>query len=243
MMTTGANNAALWLLQFIAAMTTPLALGALAVALANLRRLWGYKSQPNGGGQQHLVRSATGGSSGTPSSPAPAALKTIPSGNQLDDPLPDGAQDPQATVDCGEEAVSDLLAWWGLPFLPAGVLRQALGGWHRAGLTTASDIVRLLALFKVPSHTRVTDGATAWVEIGRAVGAGLPCVMLGAWLAPSLLHWRLAVAFDPTAVTCRDPWGGVTVVMSRAEFIAGYRGAYVHVDGRPAPFLQVQPPQ
>jgi hypothetical protein len=163
---------------------------------------------------------------------------SVPVYNQLNDPLPDGAQDPYATTDCGEESVAMVIAACGGPPLPAGVLRQLLGGVARPGATTAANLVYLLSLFKVLAHVRQADPDAAWTEWQHAQGASFPVIALGYWVSAGYPHWIVIRACDALSITYNDPWGGHEQTMTKGTAQMRYMGYYVHVDqavSAPAP--------
>lgn len=150
--------------------------------------------------------------------------------NQLNDPLPDAAQDPYATTDCGEESTAMAIAACGGPPLPAGVLRQLLGGPQRPGLSTATDLVYLLKLFKVPAHERNCPADVAWIEWQHSFAAGFLAIGLGWWVTDGYPHWVLIRGIDNDSLTFNDPWGGQERVMPKEWVMAKYQGWYVHID-------------
>lgn len=188
--------------------------------------------EQGGGGSPTIV--AVAAPSGAGARPALRA----PAWNQLDDPLPDAAQDPYATTDCGEESTAMAIAACGGPNLPAGVLRQLLGGPQRPGVSSAPDLSYLLGLFKIPSHPRMCDADTAWIEWSHAFDAGKLIVALGYWVSPGYLHWVLIRQTGPQEITFNDPWGGLVRKMDKPTAQKLYAGTYVHIDASisaPAP--------
>lgn len=172
-----------------------------------------------------------------PAAGARPALRA-PLWNQLNDPLPDAAQDPYATTDCGEESTAMAISACGGPDLPAGVLRQLLGGPQRPGVTSAADLAYLLGLFKVPAHPRQCDPDTAWIEWSHAFDAGKLVIALGYWVSVGYLHWVLIRQTGPQQITFNDPWGGLERTMDKATAQKLYQGWYVHIDqpvSAPAP--------
>jgi hypothetical protein len=153
-----------------------------------------------------------------------------PAWNQLNDPLPDGALDPQSTTDCGEESTAMAIAACGGPPLPAGVLRQILGGPGRTGATTAADLSYLLTLFGVKNHVRQANADAAWLEWQHSFQARYLVLALGYWVTPGYAHWVLVRETDSNAVLFNDPWGGQIRTLSRDEAQKLYMGVYVHVD-------------
>lgn len=181
------------------------------------------------------VQQGSGGATTVVAVPSPVGAGVRPAlaapiWNQLNDPLPDAQQDPYATTDCGEEATAMAIAACGGPQLPAGVLRQLLGGPQRPGVTDAAALVYLLNLFKIPAHPRQCDPDTAWIEWSHAFDAGKLVIALGYWVSAGYLHWVLIRQTGPQALTFNDPWGGTEKEMDKATALKLYQGSYVHID-------------
>lgn len=195
------------------------------------------------GVKEQVQHQGSGGAPTTIVSVPPAGAGTrpalaAPAWNQLNDPLPDNAQDPYATTDCGEESTAMAIAACGGPQLPAGVLRQLLGGPNRTGVTDAPALCYLLALFKIPAHPRQCDPDTAWIEWSHAFDAGKLVIALGYWVTQGYLHWVLIRQTGPQELTFNDPWGGLERSMDKGTAQKLYQGMYVHIDqavSAPAP--------
>lgn len=194
--------------------------------------------------QKQQDKQGTGGSPTTivavPPAPVGAGRAPLaaPVWNQLNDPLPDAQQDPQATMDCGEESVAMAIAGCGGPSLPAGVLRMLLGGPGRPGTSSATDLVYLLGLFGIKAHARQADADTAWTEWQHSFDAHYLVLALGYWVSPGYLHWVLVRETSPDVLTFNDPWGGIERTLTKATAQKLYAGLYVHVDqavSAPAP--------
>lgn len=162
-------------------------------------------------------------------------MLAVPVYNQLNDPLPDGQQDPQAANDCGSECVAmigDAFGYGGAPGFPAGDIRVIIrrGDLTGPALTNGDDLVYgLSACFQIPSHVRAVNAHIAQLEVQRAVDAGMPPIVLGRWDGTAL-HWVVGVGRDATGLTVNDPWGGTQRVIAWADFQKLYAGQYVHVD-------------
>lgn len=186
-----------------------------------------------GGGATSTVLAVAPQPPASPRAPLPA-----PAWNQLNDPLPDGQQDPYATTDCGEESTAMAIAACGGPNLPAGVLRQLLGGANRSGTTDAQALCYLLSLFKIKSHVRECPADVAWTEWRHSFEAGFLVIALGWWVTDGYPHWVLIRQADDSAMTYNDPWGGLEKRMGKQWAQLKYQGTYVHVDqavSAPAP--------
>jgi hypothetical protein len=185
--------------------------------------------------KEQVEQQGSGGSPTTvvavpPMQGAGKSILTAPVWNQLNDVLPDGQQDPYATTDCGEESVAMAIAACGGPSLPAGVLRQLLGGVDRPGMTTARDLSYLLSLFKVSNHPRQADPDAAWTEWQHSYQAKYLVIALGYWVSPGFRHWCLIRETDSAALVLNDPWGGQVRTLSRDQAQRLYCGEYVHID-------------
>lgn len=159
-------------------------------------------------------------------------LEQMPAWNQLNDPIADGSQDPFASSDCGFEccAMVKYATDKARPNWAAGNIRQMYRGWQGQGLTTADDLVRVLAKLDVPAHTRVCNAATAMIEWNHSIADNKPVIALGDWDGNEL-HWIVIVGSPPgNQWIVNDPWGGIRKNVSDAEIYQHYAGQYVHVD-------------
>jgi len=144
--------------------------------------------------------------------------------------LPDGSVDPQQYNDCGETNVAATVrAIRGVPKEP-GEYRQQLGGPSRSGLTTADDLVRLLALNNVSAHAISTDALHAWNLCVSAWSNRNPVYALGSWLSPASLHWLSLRDKRPEFLVFGDPWTGTEVSIAHDRWTAQYAEWLVVVD-------------
>jgi hypothetical protein len=157
----------------------------------------------------------------------------IPVWNQLNDPLPDGQQDPYATTDCGEESVAMIGKGYGGPELPAGQVRMILraGDVNGPGISSGDDLVHALAaVFHLRSHVRACNAATFQIEATKAINSGMPVIALGQWVSIGFLHWVVGRGADDTGLMTNDPWGGANRLIAWPDVARLYAGTYVHLD-------------
>lgn len=179
-----------------------------AAIMAGFARLQALAANINGVGRRvsdiHDRLTAGGGASAV----SPAVL---PVWNQLQDPLPDGRADPQASSDCGWECVAEVVMWaLGVP-LTAGAVRQLVGGWRRPGWSTAADLVRGLELCNVTAVSYAFNFPAARLKIDSVCSSGRPVIALGRWVDPSVQHWVAITRSDAGGIAYNDPYGGQRV--------------------------------
>lgn len=160
----------------------------------------------------------------------------IPLYNQLNDPLADGQQDPQAPNDCGPEClamIGDAFGFGGVSGYSAGQIRVIIrqGQTAGSGLTTGDDLVYgLKECFQLPAHTRTVNYITLQLEVMRAIAARLPTIVLGYWESPTVLHWVVPVGLLSNGLLINDPWGGRRYPVPWGTVANLYGGQYVHLD-------------
>lgn len=136
----------------------------------------------------------------------------IPLWNQLNDPLPDGNQDPFASTDCGEECVAMVggaYGFGGVCGYAAGQVRVIIrrGNIGGIGLSTPSDLVYgLKACFKL--NATIISGSWAMCEsvLKAVIPARRPVILLGNW--DGAPHWVVCCAVNNEGLASLDPWGG-----------------------------------
>lgn len=190
-------------------------------------------------GQQQLSEQISAGGRQSVSGPGPLARLAgpglpgvvIPAAviDQTREVLPDGQRDPYWATDCGESCVAEALSAYGLPHLDAGELRQQVHGQAGLGLTTANDLVVLLRSYHLHVDSYQLDGAQlrSWGQ--DCIGKRECLIVLGYWLAPSLLHWRLLVGANAEYALWDESWGGVRLATSWHEAARRYAGWVVRV--------------
>lgn len=135
-----------------------------------------------------------------------------------------------AQNDCGEECAAMVVrAKTGVP-VTGGFMRLLLGRATAEARTWAMDICAMLSECGISSHPRMVDAATAATEIGRNIDAGHYSIVLGYWISPEFLHWRLVTNRDIAGgFDANDPYGGFRAVLG-SDFATKYAGQYVHID-------------
>lgn len=223
MQTLLANQAIVGALAGILTSVAGLIVAVAALIKAKATEAVQKDQKKGGGGSTTIVMPTT-----TAGATAPALAAPI--WNQLDDPLPDGAQDPYRQYDCGEECVAMAVAACGGPTLPAYILRTLLGAVAGTKGTTGQQLVYLLKLLKIPAHVRTCDAQTAFVEWQHSYAARFLIVARGYWVDIGYPHWVLIRRTDEGGITFNDPFGGQERWMSKADAQARYLGDYVHLD-------------
>lgn len=152
---------------------------------------------------------------------------SVPTWNQHDDPNPVGGQDPYWYEDCGEQCISMVAAACRGISVPQGVIRVQMHGAGGRGLSSPDDIEAQLRRmhFDAAHHTLSAPDALAY--IGQAVASGRSTIVLGHWVAPTLLHWVVVVEATPDGVTFNDPWTGKQRGLSNVHWDALYAGSLV----------------
>jgi len=153
----------------------------------------------------------------------------VPLWNQLNDPNPDGSQDPEQESDCGEECASMVL------FATTGVstteeqVREAMGK-PGSGTSNNQDIAAFLSSHDCPAVALTPATGILKQLIRHEVGQNCPVIVLGAYVDPSIWHWVVAVDFGGGRVGINDPWGGMRRYVPWTWFLERYRGEAVRVD-------------
>lgn len=137
-------------------------------------------------------------------------LDGYPWWSQLRDPSPVTHQtDPYATTDCGEECCSILIRGRTGEYTWAGGLRQELPDHSMTGRTDSSDLVQLLKNHSVYAERYTTVIGQLRDVVARDIEKGRPCILLGRWLVPTVLHWVLAIGYGNGALLAMEPWQGI----------------------------------
>lgn len=166
------------------------------------------------------------------------AVRQAPRWDQLHDPLPDGSLAPQRWQECGEECCAmEISRQHGVP-LSADALRALLGGPGRVALTSATDLVRCLALCNVPAAAEAVDDLGIAARLQAITKAGGTAICLGTWVSPSVQHWILVTRADAGGCGANDPWEGRRRVWTWAAFRESYAGEIVASTRTPDPIEQ-----
>lgn len=158
-------------------------------------------------------------------------LSALPAWSQKTAYLPDGTLDPQAYNDCGETAVSMIVASVHGVAVGPGSVRANNGGVQRGGLTTADDLVRMLGYYNVAAHVASPQKEDLPKVLGALALACQPAIVLGTWPTPgAAAHWMISVSNGPKWGYI-NPWGGVRSWWDWASTETNYLGSVVIVDG------------
>lgn len=155
---------------------------------------------------------------------SPLSLLSIPTWNQLSDPLADGEQDPYAESDCGEECAA-MRIWYrrGIA-LPAGIIRQLIPDHQARGETTPAELVAVMRLFGLSPVALSYNLGAARIGVAQAIAHAIPPIVLGYWESRTVLHYVLGVGSGNVGLACNDPWNGRRRVIPWSEFDGGYAG-------------------
>src|SRR6185312_1801556 len=150
----------------------------------------------------------------------------LPAWNQQLVALSDGSLAAGRYNECGETCVAAIVAAvWGVPVSPDQI-RAGDGGPGRGPLTTADDLVRMLATCNVAASSRQVSAASAWPTIEGSTQDGRPVIILGEWPTPGgALHWLNATSTgDPNRVYYNNPWNGARSWLEEQDFTRLYAG-------------------
>lgn len=152
------------------------------------------------------------------------SLLSIPTWNQLADPLPDGEEDTYATTDCGEECAA-MRIWYRTGIaMPAGIIRQLIPGHQDRGETSPGELVQVMRLFGLRPVALARALGAIQPLVVKAIGAGIPPILLGYWDDRTILHYVLVVDITRDGLLANDPWGGRRVELSWSNVDAAYAG-------------------
>lgn len=159
--------------------------------------------------------------------------RAAPLWNQLNDPLSQGGLPLQRYNECGEECCAEVIwAQHGVE-ISADALRSQLRGPAGSALTTATDLVRILARNNVQA-TAVDDAAdVVAAALQLATSEGRMAIALGRWVSPTILHWVLVTRADAAGCGYNDPWGGLRHAVDWTAFRARYAGTLVLIQRTP----------
>lgn len=143
--------------------------------------------------------------------------------------LPDGTLDPEHATDCGEACCSSVLSSLLSLSLSPGCVRQSIGPGAVLGYTTRQELALWLVKLLPRSRVRVYDPLDLWQECHHLRRTGRYLLLLGHWLSPSTLHWRVAYEGDANFVWMMDPWVGDFVPVERLAIALQATGSTVEV--------------
>lgn len=149
--------------------------------------------------------------------------------NQSNERLPELGHNVEAGDDCGWECVAMVVAAYrGLDF-SAGSLRQASlipatewGG--RAG-----ELATTLQGFRIRCKVKTLGAQLGYEQLRKRARAGLPSIILGRWLVPTVLHWLLVTDGDAWKIHVNDPYGGRKYPLFHRDYYGRAEGTTVLV--------------
>lgn len=159
-------------------------------------------------------------------------LDGYPTWSQNADPMPDGTSDPFAATDCGEECCSIVLYGQMRKYTTAGQIRQQIPGHAQRGETTAADLASYLTsegLYPLVQQTKA-DGLKTLLK--RSVANDMPCIALGHFLSPNVLHWVVVIGYGDDHCLYVDPWYGRLDAKHWSPFLSLCTGDVVQVGSR-----------
>lgn len=149
-----------------------------------------------------------------------SVLPVPPVVSQLNAVNPDGSVDPAATTDCGEACAASALRGFGKLQLSPGCIRQAIGDPVQNGRTVGGELERVFRQSGLVATVSGLSGDALWKALRRLRRHGRYCLILGAWIEPDQLHWRLLYERDALNVSFMDPWTGGYGSMGEATVLA-----------------------
>ncbi|HEV2461072.1 MAG TPA: hypothetical protein VGS80_22195 [Ktedonobacterales bacterium] len=143
---------------------------------------------------------------------------------------PDGSAALQRYNECGETLVASVVAAvWGVSASP-DAFRAAVHGPAGSALTTAGDLVAMLAYANVlgTAHSGSVGELRLVVEAVTRDDRGV--LLLGTWPTPgNALHWLLATGSDAGRLEYLNPWGGVRSWLLWPDVAPLFAGSWVQV--------------
>jgi hypothetical protein len=151
--------------------------------------------------------------------------------SQLQQTLPSGAEQTTWYNDCGETCASMLVrACRGVTVPPdvLGVYSLTPGS---NGLTTAQDLVNILASSQIAAQVVSASEGPALDMLKASTLDGRPVICLGMWPTPGgALHWILALYVESTnRVHYINPWGGNHSWMDWSDWLQHTSNSYVEL--------------
>lgn len=111
----------------------------------------------------------------------------------------------------------------------AGSLRQASLIPATEWGSRAAELQRTLAGFKIGSRVVRRGVDIGYAQTRQRARKGLPSIILGRWLTPTVLHWLLVVDGDAYRITVNDPYGGRRYPLLHRDFAAKAEGTIVQI--------------
>jgi hypothetical protein len=108
--------------------------------------------------------------------------------------------------------------------LPAGIVRQLIPGHQDHGETAPGELVQVMRIFGLSPVALARALSAIQPLLIKAIGAGIPPIMLGYWDDRTILHYVLGVGVTPAGILANDPEGGRRVELSWSNIDAAYAG-------------------
>lgn len=163
--------------------------------------------------------------------PAVSQLLPVDAISQMEGVTVSDSPAPTGPVDCGPACVvsciEEIKGTWSADEL----LRLRYFGRVDSRLTTADDLVGMLAANHIAAHARKgVNSATMQQEVVRNWEAGRPCIVLGNYSGMGEGHWVKFVG-DRKGPVVMNPYPGIPQQWTWGSFAEQFYGDYVHIDG------------
>lgn len=135
-------------------------------------------------------------------------LDGFPTWSQNADPQSDGTQDPFATTMCGEECCSIVQMGQTMEYRTESQVRDAMPGHQGHGETTAADLAGYLESVGLYPLVQQRSAGSLKSFLKYALDRGMPCIVLGHFLSPNVLHWVVVIGYGDDHCLFIDPWYG-----------------------------------
>lgn len=159
-------------------------------------------------------------------------LDGFPTWSQNRDPNPDGSADPFASTSCGEECCSIVLYGLRREYTTAGQVRDAMPGHADHGETTAADLVGFLSRRGLFPLAQYVPGDGLKDLIRKGIDSTWPIIVLGNFVAPTVLHWVVVIGYGDDHALFIDPWYGRLEALHWSSFLAVCQDTVVTVMAR-----------
>jgi hypothetical protein len=158
---------------------------------------------------------------------------TLPAYDQLHDPLPDGSLPPLRANECGEECVAEIVYWVHGVEVAADAIRVQARGLAGGALTTAADLVSMLAASNVAARAGIQDVGSIQKFLLDVVAGKRLVIVLGNWVSAGVPHWVIVYNASSNGVTISDPWGGRRYNIAWPTFTKLYLASTVEIISTP----------
>lgn len=100
-------------------------------------------------------------------------------------------------------------------------------GHQTYGQTTGPELVKVMHVLGLSPVIKYAAMNAVLQTVRRAVTAGVPPIVLGNWVSPSILHWVLVVGASDIGWVVNDPWGGQRYYLPASKVLTRYGGACI----------------